>query len=284
MITRLPVRIPSGRLPARFRRAQTDPAGGEAPVGSDVETFPAPGRADGLGAAVVALVTGPTADRGSRSRQLAGIAGALARSGRAAGGTALLGGRWLADALLEVAPRIPVRELDTLRAHHDGLQGDLLADALITAAARATAAVGAAAGAAAAVEWVAPPAVLVSAPVQIAAETLAVAAIEVKLIAELHQVYGTVPAGSPGQRALAYVWAWTNRRGVDPLEPTAITQLVGGPARRTIRNRLAGRAARNLGTLGPLLTGAAIGSVTNSRETSRVGRAVMEDLRTRGAH
>ena len=239
-------------------------------------------RPDDIGTALVAL-TDPAA-AGGRQEQARGVgrlASALARSGRAAGGRAVLGGRWLVDVLLDAAPRIPVRDLETLRAHHDGLQGDLLAEALITAASRATGAVGAAGGAVAAVEWVAPPALLVSAPMQIAAETLAVAAVEVKLIAELHQVYGVTVPGSTGQRAAAYVWSWTHRRGVDPLDPSAIGSLITGPARRSIRNRLAGRAARNLGTLGPLLTGAAIGSVTNARETSHVGRAVMDDLRSR---
>jgi len=165
-----------------------------------------------------------------------------------------------------------------LRRHHSGLEGDDLADAIIRAAARASAGIGAAGGAVAAVCWTAAPAILVSAPAQIAAETLAVAAVETKLIAELHQVYGAVPVGSPAQRGAAYVWAWTNRRGVDPLDPSGVAQIVAGSARRAIRNRLAGRAGRNVTTLGPLLTGAAIGSAANHRETTRLGRAVRADL------
>lgn len=236
-----------------------------------------------VGSALAALTSSETQDARSRSRQLGALAAALARSSRQAGAAAVVGGRWLVDVLLDAAPRIPVRDRATLSAHHDGLTGDLLAQALITSAARTSAAVGAAGGAVAAVNWVVPPAVLVSGPAQIAAETLAVAAVEIKLIAELHQVYGVLPQGTPGQRALAYVWSWTHRRGIDLADPGAVTTLVTGPARRAIRNRLAGRAARNVGTLGPALTGAAIGSVTNHRETTHIGEAVMHDLRDRGS-
>jgi hypothetical protein len=238
---------------------------------------PAASGADGSGG----TYGGQGSARAERARQLAELASAMTRSARAAGTRAVVGGRWLADALLEVAPRIPVRDLPTLRAHHDELTGDLLADAVIGAAAKASAAVGAAGGALAAVEWTVPPSLLVSAPVQLAAETLAVAAIETKLIAELHHVYDAVPPGPPGRRAVAYVWAWTHRRGIDPLDPGAVSSLITGPARRAIRNRLVARAGRNLTTLGPLMTGAAIGSMINHRETTRVGRAVAEDLRSR---
>ena len=47
-------------------------------------------------------------------------------------------------------------------------------------------------------EFAAPP-TLLTAPVQLAAETLLVAAIEIKLLAELHEVYG-VPADRPAAR------------------------------------------------------------------------------------
>ena len=61
-------------------------------------------------------------------------------------------------------------------------------------AARTTAAIGAAAGALSAVELAAPP-TLLAAPVQVAAGTLAVVAVELKLLAELHVTYGRAPVG-----------------------------------------------------------------------------------------
>jgi len=154
------------------------------------------------------------------------LTGAVAGSARSAGRASVLGGRWLTDLLIDTAPRLPLRDLSTLRAQHPGRSADDLAETLISGAAKATGAIGAAGGALAAVEFVAPP-TLLSAPVQIAAETLLIAAIEVKLIAELHEVYGVAVAGSARQRAGSYLVAWTNRRGVDPLEPGALRSTLG---------------------------------------------------------
>ena len=233
-----------------------------------------------VGRDLAVLLDESTRSRAERGRLLGRLAAAVARSCRGAGARALLSGRWLADALIDVAPRLPVRDAGTASAHHGGVVGDELAEALVAAAARSSAAVGAAGGALAAVQWAAPPSLLAS-PAKVAAETLAVAAIETKLVAELHHVYGVVPPGSPQQRGLAYVWAWTRRRGVDPLDPAGVALVVTGPVRRAVRNRLVARAGRNLTTMGPLLTGAALGSAANQRETARLGHAVMADLSAR---
>jgi hypothetical protein len=159
-----------------------------------------------VGEALVGVVE-TAGDRAERGRQLGRLTGALGRSARTAGGTAVLRGRWLTDVMLDVAPRIPVRSLATLRAHHGGLTGEPLADALVAAAAKATGTVGAAGGALAAVEWAAPP-TLLSAPAQLSAETLAVAAIETKLLAELHA--STAP---PRAARRGSVRSPTSRRG-----------------------------------------------------------------------
>lgn len=187
--------------------------------------------------------------------------------------------QWVADSITEVAPHIPVREVTTLRDHHPGLDGDPLADRLIRNAARATAGIGAACGGLAAVKWAAPPALL-AAPVLLGAETLAVAAIEVKLIGELHHVYRwPVPPGGP-ELALALVQAWAHQRGIDPTAPGAgVSAVLGTAARNQVRDRLASRFGRNLTTLGPLLTGAAVASFLNQRATRAVGQRVRADLR-----
>jgi hypothetical protein len=208
------------------------------------------------------------------------LTGALASSARSAGRASVLGGRWLTDLLIDTAPRIPLRDLFTLRAQHPGLADEDLAETLISGAAKATAAVGAAGGALAAVEFVAPP-TLLTAPVQIAAETLLVAAIEVKLIAELHAVYGVAVPGSPRQRAGSYLVAWTNRRGVDPLDPGALRFSLGSAAKNALRRRLVRRAGRNLSTMGPFMSGAVAGSVINHRETRKLGEQIRADLRSR---
>ena len=211
------------------------------------------------------------------------MAGALAASARAAGRASVLGGRWLTELLIDTAPRIPLRDLSTLRAQHPGLDVEDLAETLISGAAKATGAVGAAGGALATVEFAAPP-TLLTAPAQIAAETLVIAAIEVKLIAELHEVYGVVVAGSARQRAGSYLMAWTNRRGVDPLDPGALRFSLGSAAKAALRRRLIRRAGRNLSTMGPLMSGVVAGSVINHRETRKLGEQIRGDLRRRTAN
>jgi hypothetical protein len=192
----------------------------------------------------------------------------------------VLGGRWLTDLLIDTAPRIPLRDLATLRAQHPGLADEDLVETLISGAAKATAAVGAAGGALAAVEFAAPP-MLLTAPAQIAAETLLIAAIEVKLIAELHEVYGAAVAGSARQRAVPYLVAWTNRRGIDPLDAGALHLSLGATANNALRRRLVRRAGRNLSTMGPFMSGAVAGSVINHRETRKLGEQIRGDLRRR---
>src|SRR5687767_12977658 len=80
---------------------------------------------------------------------------------------------WITDSVSDLAPHVPVRSIDTLRAHFPGLEGDALAERLVRNAARATAGVGAVGGGIASVEWVAPPTLLTT-PVLLATETVAV--------------------------------------------------------------------------------------------------------------
>jgi hypothetical protein len=206
------------------------------------------------------------------------LTGALASSARSAGRASVLGGRWLTELLIDTAPRIPLRDLPTLRGQHPGLSDEDLAETLISGAAKASGAVGAAGGALAAVEFVAPP-TLLTAPAQIAAETLLVAAIEVKLIAELHEIYGVAVPGSPRQRTGQYLVAWTNRRGIDPLDPSGSRFSLGVAAKTALRRRLVRRAGRNLTTMGPFMSGAVAGSLINHRETRKLGEQIRADLR-----
>jgi len=217
-------------------------------------------------------------DARERAQLLGALGKELAAGARTAGGAALAGGRWLSDTLVEAAPRLPVRGIGALRAQHPGVSDDAIAERLITTAVRATTAVGVAGGALAAVEFAAPP-TLLSAPVQLAAETLAVAAVEVKLVAELHELYGIRPGGTSGDRTLAYVTAWANRRGVDPLKPLTLARSLGATTKRQIRRRILGRAGRNVSTMIPFLIGAAAGGAVNRRETRKLAEQVLADLR-----
>jgi hypothetical protein len=175
-----------------------------------------------------------------------------------------------------MAPRLPVRDQQALHAQFPGLDTEELADALILGSARAASAVGAAAG----VAMVLP---LPAAPVEIAVETLALVGIEIKLVAELHEVYGMRAPGSRTDRALAYVGAWAHRRGI-ALGPAGVVLVVGSPLRRRLQRRLLARAGRSAMSLGPLLTGAGAGAVLNRHETRRLGSDVRDDLRKRSPY
>ncbi|MDX6285297.1 MAG: hypothetical protein QOG53_782 [Frankiales bacterium] len=237
--------------------------GSASPNDLDVDDLAAP--ANDSVADLVVRVAGAAGDE--RRRLLVRLGRALARSGR-------IGGKWLVDTTLDLAPRVPVRDLATLQAHHPGLGREDLADALVAAAAKSTAGIGAAGGALAAVEYAAPP-TLLGAPLQVVAETLAVVAVELKLVAELHAVYGVAVSGTPRQRATAYALAWAQRRGAEGLGISSL----GRAARKQLQNRLLRRIGRSSFTVAPFLAGAAAGAILNSRETNRVGNRLREDLR-----
>ncbi len=216
---------------------------------------------------------------GAERRRLFGrLTASLVAGARKAGASGAGRGRWLADVYMAVAPRVPIRDLVTLQEHHYGLSGEALADDLVRTAAKATMAVGAVGGALAAAEFAAPP-LLLSAPAQLVAETLVVAAIETKLIAELHEAYGVQVQGTGGQRAMAFAVAWSKQRGVDPLTPSSVTLALGAAAKTALRNRLMRTLGRHLTTLGPFLTGAVAGGALNRMATRRLATAVRVDLR-----
>ncbi|WP_428966977.1 hypothetical protein [Micromonospora fluostatini] len=187
--------------------------------------------------------------------------------------------RWMTETVAEIAPHVPVRDLATLRRHYAGLDGDLLAERLVRNASRATAGIGAAGGGVAAVNWTVAP-TLLSAPVLLAAETVAVVAIELKLAGELHEVYGVpLPTGGT-QKTVALVQAWASQRGINPMMPgVGVGAVLGSAARKELQNTLLKRFGRNLTTLGPFLTGAAVASYLNRRATRSLGEQLRTDLR-----
>jgi hypothetical protein len=216
----------------------------------------------------------PTPSR--RRRFTAELSRLGGRSGRAGWHGLSSGGRWLTAEVLAMAPRLPVRDQQRLREQFPGLGPEELADALIHGAGRAAAVIGAGAGAA----MVLP---LPSAPVEVAVETLALVGIEIKLVAELHEVYGMRAPGSRSERMLAYVAAWAHRRGV-ALAPAGLVVVAGSPLRRRLQRRLIARAARGAMSLGPLLTGAIAGAALNRLETRHLGDDVRKDLRRRSPY
>jgi hypothetical protein len=223
-------------------------------------------------------ITGRVASRPGRARatrRLGTRIGTAARRGVTMTGRSVsTGGRWLSTQVLTMAPRLPVRDLATLRGQYPDRTPDEIADALIEGASRASATVGVAVGAWSVLPFI--PAV----GVEVATETLSVVGIEIKLVAELHEVYGIRASGNVIDRMTAYVGAWATRRGV-ALAPGGLVLVAGSPIARQLQRRLAARAGRSVFSLGPLLTGAVAGGLLNRRETRKLGRLLRDDLRSR---
>ena len=201
-------------------------------------------------------------------------AGSARRGVGRAGRSVTSGMNWLSAQVLAMGPRLRIRDQATLRAQFPGQSDDDIAQRLIERAARAAAAVGASTGA-----WAALP-VLPAFPAEVAAETLAVVGIEVKLVAELHEVYGMAAPGSGTERARAYLGSWATRRGVYQVDGSLLL-VAGSPLARQLTRRLAARIRRSTFALAPLFTGAVAGAVFNRRETRRLGRHLRDELRQR---
>jgi hypothetical protein len=197
---------------------------------------------------------------------------AAGRGGRAAQRGMSSAVTWLAGQVEAMGPRLVIRSQQTLRLQFPGRTDGEIAELLVERAGRASAAVGGATGA-----WAALP-VLPAFPVEVLSETLAVIGIELKLVAELHEALGMPAQGSGTDRARAYLAAWAHRRGVFAL-PGGIVLAAGSPLGRMLRRRLAARIRRSTFSLAPLFTGAVAGAVLNRRETRKLGRDVLADLR-----
>ncbi|MFI8826742.1 hypothetical protein [Streptomyces sp. NPDC053431] len=200
---------------------------------------------------------------------------AVRRGVKRGGQGAKAGIGYLVDRVIEIAPRVPVRDLATLRRQFPGLGPDEIADKLVNGAANASATVGAGIGAAAMLPV--PPAM----PAELAAEITGVAAVEIKLIAELHEIYGLRPPGTLTQRSTAYLTSWAEERGIDPTKPTTVNAALGGQLKRELRQQITKRMVRNLPNLTPFMVGAAVGAVMNRRDTKKLATHVRKDLRAR---
>jgi hypothetical protein len=211
---------------------------------------------------------------GNATGTVARTAGGARKGAGSAGRGVSSGLNWLTAQVVAMGPRLQIRDQATLRAQFPGRSDDEIAGLLVERAARATATVGGATGACAVLP------ALPAFPVEVAAETLAVVGIEIKLLAELHEIYGLPAAGSATDRARAYIGAWAGRRGVYQVDG-GLLLIAGSPLARQLTRRLAARVRRSAFSLSPLLTGALAGALLNRRETRRLGRQIRDDLRSR---
>jgi hypothetical protein len=222
---------------------------------------------------------------GPDAKSFAVLMRGLAVSAKLAGTAAVTSGRWLVDTAIDLAGQLPVRDITVLQAEYPGLDADAIAEELTAQAAKATGAVGGVAGGLAASQWFAPP-TWFAAPLELVTETLAVAAIEMRLIGELHSAYERPIPTDGAARAGALAHAWANNSAVSP-EYTESGPSAGAlwaaagkkQMQRTLRRRLARRAGRNAASFLPFLVGAAAGAKLNHSATSKLAESVRRDLR-----
>jgi hypothetical protein len=248
--------------------------GGDTPAGQSGNGLRAAGvkAATGVLADVVSAVAAaarsagnPGGDRGDRS-----AAGGGSR-GFAPGGV-------LSDLLDAAAPRLPIRDRERLRRAHPGASDADIADALVARATRLTGAIGAATGGLAAAQWFAPPS-MVAVPLELGAQTVLVAAVEVVLVGELHELAGRRPAGDARTRAGAYLTSWTNQRAVGTAGSGGLFSVIGSAGAAAVRRRITRRLARSTTSMAPLLVGATLAARGNRKATVALADKLRADLR-----
>ena len=220
-----------------------------------------------------------------KAKALARLTGQLTSSARQAGSKGITSGSWITGQVMDLAPHLPARDLAALQAAHPGAHGEALtggelADDIVASAAKRTAAIGAAAGAAAAFSE-ASVAAVASAPVQMAAETLAVVAVELAMIADLHTAAGIPLPSSRVDRGQALLKAWTQQRGLKASDLLVIPgrgHLVGVVARRQLSDRLLRRFVRGATSWLPAFIGSAAAGTLNGRATRKLAEKVRADL------
>jgi len=175
-------------------------------------------------------------------------------------------------------PRLPIRDGARLRQAHPGASDAEIADALVARAARLTGGIGAATGGLAAAQWFAPPS-LVAVPLELGAQTVLVAAVEVVLVGELHELAGRRPPGDARARAGAYLTSWTTQRAVGTGGGrTGLLSTLSAAGSAALRRRITRRLARSTTSMAPLLVGATLAARGNRKATADLSDRLRADL------
>jgi hypothetical protein len=188
-------------------------------------------------------------------------------------------GAVLGDLLAAAAPRLPIRDADRLRRAHPGASDAEIADALVARAARLTSGIGAATGGLTAAHWFAPPSLL-ALPLELGAETVLVAGVEIVLIGELHELHGRRAPGDARTRASAYLASWSTQRSVDGTRAAGLGAVIGSAGLKALRRRMTRRLAGAIPAAAPFLVGAALAGRGNRRATEALAEQVLADLRS----
>jgi hypothetical protein len=117
-------------------------------------------------------------------------------------------------------------------------------------------------------------------PLELGAQTVLVAAVEVVLVGELHELHRRPAAGDARERAVAYLTSWTTQRAVGTTDPGGLFSRLGSAGAQAMRRRLTRRLARSASYLTPLLVGATLAARSNRKATAALADRVLADLRT----
>ena len=252
------------------------------------------GRAARAVADAVAGLIGPAGDGGPSSSAATGLRDVIGAVAGAVGGAFAPGradepvpppaagdrspGALLGDLLTAAAPRLPIRDAERLRQAHPGASDDEIVQALVARAARVTTGIGAAAGGLSAASWFAPQSLL-ALPLELGAETVLIAGVEIVLVGELHELHGRPARGDARARAAAYLARWSAQRSVEGAGVAGVGSLLSSAGVRTLRRRLTRRLARTVPGAAPFLIGAALAGRSNRRATGTLAEQVLTDLR-----
>jgi hypothetical protein len=183
----------------------------------------------------------------------------------------------LTDLLDAAAPRLPIRDRDRLRQAYPGASDAEIADALVARATRLTAGIGAAAGGLTAAQWFAPPS-LIAVPLELGAQTVLVAAVEVVLVGELHELADRRATGDPAGRARAYLTSWTTQRPVGRTGAGGLFGVISTATASAMRRQVTRRLARSTTSMAPLLVGATLAARANRKATSGLADELRREL------
>ena len=231
--------------------------------------------AAGVLADVVSAVAGAARAAGTRT----GATGSGTSGAHGTGGGRFAPGGLLTDLLDTAAPALPIRDRARLQAAYPGATEQEIADALVARAAKLTGGVGAATGGLAAAQWFAPPS-LMAVPLEMGAQTVLVAAVEVVLIGELHELYRRPATGDARTRAKAYLTSWSTQRAVGTAGSGGLVSRLGAAGAQALRRRVTRRLAGSATSFAPLLVGATLSARSNSKATVELAERVLGDLRT----
>ncbi len=193
--------------------------------------------------------------------------------------SAIIAANRLREVATGIAPRLPIRDRATLEQHLKMRDPERLANAVTKNAANATAVAGSVGG----FFFLAPrtgPGLLLSIPLRVAAETLVVAVIELKMIAELYEIYDQPLEGNSTQKGTTALKLWASFRGLDISDTGGIVQTVAEIARRpTTRRAAASVTGKALGGRGLRLGAGVLGAVENRKSSFQLAEQVRTELR-----